>query len=73
MIKVYAYIRVSTKKQNINRQIFAMKKLLIPQDNIFIDKESGIIACKLRYKAFAIGTVKEINSGLIDGFLNLVE
>lgn len=41
MSKVYAYIRVSTKEQNEDRQLVAMKNLSVPDNNIFIDKQSG--------------------------------
>ena len=39
----YAYCRVSTKDQNIDRQIIAIKKYApdIPDDNLFIDKQTG--------------------------------
>jgi DNA invertase Pin-like site-specific DNA recombinase len=38
---VYGYIRVSTKDQNGDRQILALKGLSIPEKNLFIDKQSG--------------------------------
>ncbi len=38
---IYAYIRVSTKGQKIDRQYEELKKLNIDDKNIFIDKESG--------------------------------
>ena len=37
----YGYIRVSTKEQNPERQILAMKEQKIDEKNIFIDKMSG--------------------------------
>lgn len=39
----YAYCRVSTKDQNVDRQIIAIKKYApdIPDDNLFIDKQTG--------------------------------
>ena len=37
----YAYIRVSSKDQNENRQLADAVKLNIPSENIFIDKQSG--------------------------------
>ncbi len=40
-MKRYAYIRVSTKEQNVARQVEAMKKMGIHQTNMFIDKQSG--------------------------------
>lgn len=41
MNNCYGYVRVSTKGQNIDRQMSAMKKLEIPKTNIYVDKVSG--------------------------------
>lgn len=41
MGKVYGYIRVSSKDQNEDRQVIAMKELSILDGNIFTDKQSG--------------------------------
>lgn len=41
MGKVFGYIRVSSKDQNEDRQLIALKELEIPEKNIFIDKQSG--------------------------------
>lgn len=38
---VYAYIRVSSKDQNEDRQLIAMQGLDIPKSHIFMDKQSG--------------------------------
>ena len=38
---VYAYVRVSTKEQNIDRQLAALKPHRIPEENIFCDYQSG--------------------------------
>lgn len=37
----YAYIRVSTKEQNIDRQIQALESYQIPEKNIYCDYQSG--------------------------------
>lgn len=37
----YAYVRVSTKEQNIDRQLMALEKYDIPKKNIFCDHQSG--------------------------------
>ncbi len=37
----YGYIRVSTQEQNEDRQILALRAMLIPDANIFMDKQSG--------------------------------
>ncbi len=41
MGKSYGYIRVSTKEQNEDRQLEAMRKSDVPDKNIFSDKQSG--------------------------------
>lgn len=38
---VYGYIRVSTKEQNEDRQRIAMEEFGIPEEYIFLDKQSG--------------------------------
>ncbi|MCL2135792.1 MAG: recombinase family protein [Candidatus Bathyarchaeota archaeon] len=40
-MKIYGYVRVSSKEQNDYRQITAMNKLKIPSQNIYTDKQSG--------------------------------
>ena len=37
----YGYVRVSTKDQNEDRQVEAMKQLKILEENIYIEKTSG--------------------------------
>lgn len=39
--KAYGYIRVSSKDQNEDRQIIAMREVGVPDGNIFLDKQSG--------------------------------
>lgn len=41
MGEVYAYVRVSTREQNEDRQLIAIKELNIKNKNIYIDKQSG--------------------------------
>lgn len=41
MGNVYGYVRVSTRDQNEDRQLIAMRELQIPEKNIFLDKQSG--------------------------------
>ena len=38
---IYGYIRVSTREQNIDRQLADMYSLGLNDSNIFIDKQSG--------------------------------
>lgn len=37
----YAYIRVSTKEQNIDRQMLALKSYDVPEQNLYCDYQSG--------------------------------
>ena len=37
----YGYARVSTREQNEDRQIIALREASVPEQNIFIDKQSG--------------------------------
>lgn len=41
MGNVYAYVRVSTLHQNEDRQMIAMSKIHVPEENIYVDKQSG--------------------------------
>ena len=41
MSETYAYLRVSTKEQNEERQMVAIEGLGIPEGHVFLDKESG--------------------------------
>ena len=38
---IYGYIRVSSRDQNEDRQLIAMNEAGVPEENIFIDKQSG--------------------------------
>ena len=40
-MKTYGYIRVSTKEQNEDRQLIAMREFDVPKENVIIDKQSG--------------------------------
>ena len=58
-MKVYAYIRVSAIDQNESRQLDALKGLAIPDNNIYIDKQSGKDFERPMYKAL----VKRLRHG----------
>ena len=49
-ISTYGYIRVSTREQNEDRQLLAMRELPIPEKNIYIDKQSGKDFDRPQYK-----------------------
>ncbi|MBR1622412.1 MAG: recombinase family protein [Pseudobutyrivibrio sp.] len=55
--KIYGYVRVSTKDQNEDRQVIALKELGVPEANIFIDKLSGKNFERPQYKKM----VKKLN------------
>ncbi|MBQ7778318.1 MAG: recombinase family protein [Oscillibacter sp.] len=40
-MKTYGYIRVSTKEQNEDRQLIAMREFGVAEENIILDKQSG--------------------------------
>ncbi len=40
-MKIYGYVRVSTKEQNEDRQMIAMREQQVPEKNILLDKQSG--------------------------------
>ena len=37
----YGYVRVSTKEQNEDRQLIALREVRVPEKNIYMDKQSG--------------------------------
>ncbi|WP_340006004.1 recombinase family protein [Paenibacillus sp. FSL K6-0276] len=50
-VKIFAYIRVSAKDQNPDRQLHEMKQLGVNERDIFIDKESGKDFDRPQYQA----------------------
>lgn len=46
----YGYIRVSTREQNEDRQLIALREMSIPERNIFMDKQSGKDFNRPQYK-----------------------
>lgn len=41
MTEVYGYVRVSSRDQNEERQMIAMRELAVAEKNIFMDRQSG--------------------------------
>ena len=39
--KIYGYIRVSTREQNEDRQVIALREVGVPEKNVYIGKRSG--------------------------------
>ena len=47
---IYGYIRVSTREQNEDRQRLALAALPVPEENIYMDKQSGKDFQRPRYR-----------------------
>ena len=50
MGNVYGYVRVSSKDQNEDRQMITMKEMEVPDENIYVDKQSGKDFNRPQYK-----------------------
>ncbi len=48
--ETYGYIRVSTRDQNEDRQLIALREVSVPEKNIFTDKQSGKDFDRPQYK-----------------------
>ena len=46
----YGYSRVSTREQNEDRQLIALREMSVPEQNIFMDKQSGKDFNRPQYK-----------------------
>ena len=49
-VVVWGYARVSSREQNEDRQIIALKEMGVPEDHIYIDKQSGKDFDRKQYK-----------------------
>ena len=49
-IKIYGYMRVSSKEQNADRQKRALIEMGVPENNIYMDKQSGKDFERKQYK-----------------------
>lgn len=58
-MNVYGYIRVSSKDQNEDRQVIAMREAKVLPKNIFMDKQSGKDFLRPQYKKM----VKKLKKG----------
>lgn len=61
-MKVYGYIRVSTREQNEDRQLIALKEVGVLEKNIFTDKQSGKDFNRPQYKKLVRKLKKTIYS-----------
>ena len=50
MASVYGYIRVSSRDQNEDRQMIALKEVGVADRNIYLDKQSGKDFNRPQYK-----------------------
>lgn len=50
MENVYGYVRVSSREQNEDRQMIALREVKVPPGNIFVDKQSGKDFERPKYK-----------------------
>ena len=49
-MNIYGYIRVSSRDQNEDRQLIALKEVGTPEKHIYIDKQSGKDFNRPQYK-----------------------
>lgn len=66
---LYGYIRVSTRDQNEDRQLIALRELKIPEKNIFMDKQSGKDFNRPQYKRL-VRKLKKDDSNIKFHFLD---
>lgn len=50
MGNLYGYIQVSTREQNEDRQVLALREMDIPEKNMYMDKQSGKDFQRPQYK-----------------------
>lgn len=50
MPNTYGYVRVSTREQNEDRRMIALREMAVPEQNIFMDKQSGKDFNRPQYK-----------------------
>lgn len=55
--KTYGYIRVSSSDQNEDRQVIALRERLVPEEDIYMDKQSGRDFERPQYKRL-VGRLK---------------
>lgn len=58
-MKIYGYVRVSTKEQNPERQMIALRDHGIVRQNLYVDKVSGKDFCRPEYRRM----IKKLRKG----------
>ncbi len=59
MAKVFGYVRVSSTDQNEERQLRVMEEMKVPEENVYVDKQSGKDFYRTHYQEM----VKELHEG----------
>ncbi len=59
IVDIYGYIRVSTREQNEDRQMVALREMAVPEENIFMDKQSGKDFQRPQYLRMVSGMKKD--------------
>ena len=59
MSNTYGYVRVSTKEQNEDRQMIAMREMGVPEKNIYMDKQSGKDFVRPQYRRLVRHTKRD--------------
>ena len=49
-MSIYGYVRISSRDQNEERQLISFRSVKVPEDNIYIDKQSGKDFCRPAYR-----------------------
>ena len=60
-INIYGYMRVSSKEQNEDRQKIALTEMGVPENNIYMDKQSGKDFERTQYKRL----LRELNENSV--------
>lgn len=50
-VNIYGYVRVSTRDQNEDRQLSAMRELAVPEKHIYVEKQSGKDFARPQYRS----------------------
>ena len=54
----YGYVRVSTREQNEDRQLIALREVAVSESNLFVDKQSGKDFKRPQYKRLLVKKLK---------------
>ena len=60
MAKVFGYVRVSSTDQNEERQLRVMEEMKVPEENVYVDKQSGKDFYRTHYQEMVKELLKRI-------------